>query len=119
MPSQRLYGRSDHEDAADPVTGKWVKAENHHNDSTYRRHRDIIRRRDAYCVRCYVLHGLITPARDCDHYVNIAQGGTHDLRALGWFVQTFTWKKANDKKSGRLGFKPKTILSAFLLILSI
>ena len=90
------------------MTGKWAKAENHHNDSTYRRHRDIIRRRDAYCVRCYVLHGLITPARDCDHHVNLMKGGSHDLHNLWMLCTDCHLNKTNNEKNGRSGFTPET-----------
>lgn len=82
----------------------WKKAENRHNDKRYRKHREIIRQRDPQCIRCLHSHGIIKPMAEVDHYINIAQGGTHDLINLWGLCRDCHSEKTINESHGRSGF---------------
>jgi len=49
----------------------------------YNRNRKIVMRMShGLCERCWILFKRVTPAKECDHLVGRAQGGTHKLDNL-------------------------------------
>ena len=87
----------------------WAQRPNNgHQDTTYRKNRQIVRQRDAMCVRCYVLDGIITPMVVCDHWINLAQGGSHDLWNLWGLCEDRCHRdKTQREANGLTGFSER------------
>lgn len=89
------------------MSGWGQKPNNGHQDKTYRKNRETVRSRDAMCVRCYVLDGVITPGKECDHWTNLAQGGTHDLENLWMLCCDCHRDKTQREANGLTGFSER------------
>lgn len=70
-------------------------------------------RDEGCCIRCRVLYGLITPGRECDHWIGVAREGTHELTNLWMLCKPCHRNKTQfELVDGRSGFQaqvdPKT-----------
>lgn len=70
------------------------------------RTRKLVRQRDPVCVRCYTLHGIITPGQACDHWLATAYGGTDDPYNAWMLCNPCHTEKTNYESKDRVGFPP-------------
>ncbi|WP_112312266.1 HNH endonuclease [Pseudogemmobacter bohemicus] len=85
----------------------WASS-NRISSAEYKRNRDHARNRDqGCCVRCLIIDGLIVPARDCDHWISQAQGGSDNLDNLWMLCGACHDDKTAQEAAGRSGFRSR------------
>lgn len=71
----------------------------------FRRNRSYVRKRDnGLCVRCWTLFKRISVATDCDHLINVAQGGSDYTSNLWMLCNDCHWEKTKREQRGLPGF---------------
>lgn len=99
-----------HSKKASRWTGRKTTAE-------FRRNREIVRNRDCgHCVRCFVLHGIISIGSDVDHYVPDAKGGSDHLDNLWLLCRSCHDEKTRRESQGLSGFKPRVGLDGWQIV---